>query len=139
MVQFGRPQLTVRQNDRTSGGSWTKIVAGIAITVLVVSFALLNSSKNYNYNAMATYVQASDVQEKSSTASCDDDRFSLARSQSYGFFDDIADENWKLLNKIYVEHKNHKYMNAPLTHNPAFDKRKVKYFNSNPAWYQTVS
>jgi hypothetical protein len=65
--------------------------------------------------------------------------FDLAWRQSYGFFDDITNENWQLLRKIALEHVNHKYPRRPLTHNPAYDHRKIKYFNSAPAWWQTVS
>jgi len=72
----------------------------------------------------------------SSTNGIDD--LSLAKSQSFGFFHDITNEHWKLLQKILAEHSNHKYPEQPLTHNPHFDKRKMKYFNSYPAWWQTV-
>mmetsp|Transcript_24778 Transcript_24778/g.44877 ORF Transcript_24778/g.44877 Transcript_24778/m.44877 type:complete len:360 (-) Transcript_24778:71-1150(-) len=61
----------------------------------------------------------------------------LAMKQSFGFFDDISDKQWKLLQKIVAEHVNHKYPEQPLTHNPHFDKRNLKYFNSYPAWWQT--
>ena len=68
----------------------------------------------------------------------DRDKFSLASSQSYGFFDDVTDKHWKILQKIAVEHVNHKYPEQPLTHNPLFDKRKI-HTTSYPAWWQTVS
>lgn len=66
----------------------------------------------------------------------DTDIFSLASSQSYGFFDDVTDKHWKRLQKIAVEHVNHKYPEQPLTHNPLFDKRKI-HTTSYPAWWQT--
>lgn len=61
----------------------------------------------------------------------------LAKKQSFGFFDDITDEHWKLLQHLVAVHVNHKFTEQPLTHNPHFDKRKMKYFNSYPAWWQT--
>ncbi len=65
--------------------------------------------------------------------------FELASRQSGGFFDDIPSKQWKLLQHIVAIHNNHKFPDAPLTHNPTQDKRKLKYLSSFPAWYQTVS
>jgi len=65
------------------------------------------------------------------------DSFNLANEQSFGFFNDISNENWQKLQEIVAVHYNHKYMEKPLTHNPAYDKRRMKYFNSHPAWWQT--
>ena len=69
---------------------------------------------------------------------CGDD-FALARSQSYGFFDDITDENWNILHQIYVEHVNHQHPDKPLMYNPAFERRTQRWWNSPAAWYQNVS
>eukprot|EP00547_Thalassionema_nitzschioides_P014303 CAMPEP_0194236982 /NCGR_PEP_ID=MMETSP0158-20130606/4124_1 /TAXON_ID=33649 /ORGANISM="Thalassionema nitzschioides, Strain L26-B" /LENGTH=374 /DNA_ID=CAMNT_0038970903 /DNA_START=11 /DNA_END=1135 /DNA_ORIENTATION=- len=65
------------------------------------------------------------------------DAYSLAKKQSLGFFDDVRKDEWELLQKLVAEHEDHKYPEQPLTHNPIFDKRHKKYFNSNPAWWQT--
>lgn len=62
---------------------------------------------------------------------------SLALQQSLGFFDDVTTGQWEHLRQMVAEHQNHKYPEAPLTHNPHFDKRHMKYFNSYPAWWQT--
>lgn len=66
-----------------------------------------------------------------------DSQFEMARSQSNGFFDDITNANWQKLKDIVAVHVDHKYPDKPLTHNPHFDKRKMAYFNSYPAWWQT--
>ena len=84
---------------------------------------------------------------KSKSQSHDDDGdLSLARDESFGFFDDITTNQWKLYQKIVAEHINHKYPEGagynnlgPWNHHPAYDTRHMKYFNSYPAWWQTVS
>jgi hypothetical protein len=108
----------------TSVKRWHFILFGGLLSVTILFSQFLNM--RYLYSTLAL--------DKNSHH----DLFSLAFSQSYGFFDDITNENWKLLQKIAVQHVNHKYPNQPLTHNPAYDKRKAKYFNSAPAWWQTV-
>lgn len=64
-------------------------------------------------------------------------KFEKAKRESFGFFDDIEESNWNLLKEIYLQHENHKFPDKPLTHNPAYDKRKMSYFNSEQAWYQS--
>jgi len=49
---------------------------------------------------------------------------SLAYSQSFGFFDDITDDHWKLHQKRAVEHVNHKNPNNVLV-----GKSKLWYAN----------
>ena len=68
----------------------------------------------------------------------DDNNFSLAYKQSYGFFNDITNTNWLRLQDITAKHWDHKYPEQPWTHHPNYDKRKLKYFKSYPAWWQTV-
>lgn len=79
------------------------------------------------------------------------DSYTLARSQSFGFFYDITEAHWKLLQKIFFEHKNHRYPDKPLTYHPevkdANEARPEIYKNRNSwtgwfsyrAWYQNVS
>ena len=62
-------------------------------------------------------------------------RTSLAHHQSFGFFDNIGDKDWKLLQTITAEHENHRFPDKPFTYNPHFDKRKEKWWNSYPAWW----
>jgi len=58
--------------------------------------------------------------------SAQEEKNSLAYSQSYGFFDDITDDHWKLLQKRAVEHNNHKYPEDVLT-------------KDSQSWYANVS
>jgi len=62
--------------------------------------------------------------------------YQLANDQSFGFFDDVPESEWKLLSNIVKEHENHAFMDQPLTFNPAWEKRTSKYFSSPRAWYQ---
>ena len=65
------------------------------------------------------------------------DNFSLARTQSFGFFDDITNDNWKKLQDLVAHHWNHKFPEAPLTHHPAWKGRGQVRQVKHPAWYQT--
>ena len=76
--------------------------------------------------------------------------FALARSQSFGFFDDITDEKWRRLQKIFLDHNDHKYPDKPLTHHPeaASDQARPEIYknrakspgwSSYQAWYQNVN
>ena len=86
------------------------------------------------------FVGSSQTNKNSSSDATEqkDDDTNLALSQSFGFFDGVSNSQWELLQKITAEHNNHHYPDLPLTHNPAFDKRNKKYFNSVPAWWQNV-
>ena len=44
--------------------------------------------------------------------------FYLARSQSFGFFYDITNDQWRLYQSIYNEHVDHRYPEKKLTFNP---------------------
>jgi len=59
--------------------------------------------------------------------SAQEDKHSLAYSQSYGFFDDITDDEWKLRQRRAVEHINHK--------NPD----NVLLIRNSQSWYFEVS
>ena len=77
------------------------------------------------------------------------DIYSLAKSQSFGFFDDISPSQWKRLQQIFIEHENHKHPDKPFVFHPqASEKQSVpevyknrrghKGWSSYAAWYQTV-
>ena len=129
--------------------NWKPIIGIGSVLLLVIALELLvNSDSNDDSLSSAKYTSSLDSSTtittrtkavKQNSVSCKEDKYDLAYNQSYGFFDDIKEEHWKLLQKLAVEHENHKYPEAPLTHNPAFDKRTSKYFSSHPAWYQSVS
>ena len=94
----------------------------------IFSFSLFNQD----------FVGSSQTNKNSSSDATEQKDDNLALSQSFGFFDGVSNSQWKLLQKITAEHSNHHYPDQPLTHNPAFDKRHKKYFNSVPAWWQNV-
>jgi len=130
--------------------NWKPIVGIGSVLLLVIALEfLVHSDSNDDSLSSAKYTSSLDSSTtsittrtkavKQNSVSCKEDKYDLAYNQSYGFFDDIKEEHWKLLQKLAVEHENHKYPEAPLTHNPAFDKRTSKYFSSHPAWYQSVS
>jgi hypothetical protein len=59
-------------------------------------------------------------------------KYNLAKEQSFGFFDDINDENWKHYQTILAEVEDHQDPNDP---HPYDDDTWKHYFE----WYQTVS
>jgi len=67
----------------------------------------------------------------------DADKFSLARTQSFGFFNDITNDNWKLLQNMVAQHWNHKFPERPLTHHPTWRGAGQSGQLHIPAWYQT--
>lgn len=80
----------------------------------------------------------------------DDDAYSLAREQSFGFFYDITAEHWNLHRQLYLQHENHRYPDKPLTFNPQANEEDVlpeiyakrggfPGWSSYEAWYQNVS
>jgi len=131
-----------------NGRRWKATILGFLGSFITILLFLGNSRSTslLKFNAAATTTDATDKgtspqlrvnQKVSNEAGMPD--YSLAYKQSYGFFDDIPNEHWKLLQSMAVDHENHKYPKAPLTHNPAFDKRPEKWNNSPSAWYQNVS
>ncbi|KAL7527134.1 hypothetical protein ACHAXR_001822 [Thalassiosira sp. AJA248-18] len=102
----------------------------IACTAYLLVVWRMNIFSEGGSNAMARKGVMSGMVNK------ENGQFALALSQSFGFFDDITDEHWRLLQKIYFDHVNHKYPDKPLTNNPAFDKRTHGGWNSPHAWYQ---
>ena len=131
MVQMnskGDDRPDVRSKSRRGANRWWKAILGL-IGILFLSSTFLGVVVRGSSSSNSTTT--------STTPAMPD--YSLAYKQSYGFFDDITNENWKLLQSMVVDHENHKYPEAPLTHNPAFDKRKEPWNNSGPAWYQNVS
>ena len=92
----------------------------------------------FSFNQVKQDFVGSSQTNKNSSSDATEKDDSLASSQSFGFFDGVSNSQWELLQKITAEHNNHHYPDLPLTHNPAFDKRNKKYFNSVPAWWQNV-
>lgn len=57
--------------------------------------------------------------------------YQLAMEQSYGFFQDITESNWKRLQQIAIEYQPHLYPEDPLKFTDTARR------GSTPAWYQT--
>jgi hypothetical protein len=102
-------------------------------SILLMNSLFLLSSGSFRLQAS----QATHQIEEVMASSIDNDNFSLARKHSFGFFDDITNDNWRRLQTMVAEHWNHKYPEKPLTHHPAWEKGYGKWQNSHPAWYQT--
>ena len=63
--------------------------------------------------------------------------FKLANQQSYGFFNDISSNQWLIHQKIVANYQPHSNPEDPLEFVPGHAKRKISYFNSPQAFYQT--
>jgi hypothetical protein len=64
--------------------------------------------------------------------------FKLANEQSFGFFGDIDESNWKNLQRIAGEMVDHQSPEDPLKHLP-LDNSTNKPWDAYFDWYQTVS
>lgn len=76
--------------------------------------------------------------------------FQLAIQQSYGFFDDISDTNWRLLQTLFRDHENHRFPDKPYSLHPQAQahqsvpelyrlRNNHAGWSSYPAWYAHVS
>jgi len=119
------PQRRTNESKRNA----RLIVVGLAVAVFGIT-----SSKYYVHSQTKNIIsmeKSAVVEGKQATDE--------ASRQSFGFFNDITNEHWKRYQTIMAGHSNHKFPEKPLTHNPHFDTRNKTYFNSYPAWWQTVS
>uniref|UniRef100_A0A7S1BQZ4 Methyltransferase domain-containing protein n=1 Tax=Corethron hystrix TaxID=216773 RepID=A0A7S1BQZ4_9STRA len=62
--------------------------------------------------------------------------YQLANDQSYGFFDDVTAENWKINQEIYRGYSPHLNDENPLEYVPGVSKFQIHYLNSPQAFYQ---
>ena len=63
--------------------------------------------------------------------------FKLAYDQSFGFFDDISSDHWRIYQQIVSEYIPHKNPADPREFVPGHSVRKQSWFNSPRAFYQT--
>lgn len=114
-------------------GNSRRFSAIIHVTFICCSiFAALNI---YKGTISSEYFSDEDIVDKVATTpdhtitkpSAQEDKHSLAYSQSYGFFDDITDDDWKLRQRRAAEHINHK--------NPD----NVLISKNSESWYVDVS
>lgn len=122
---------------RKKNSSYNKLFGMIAIVCILVGL------QKITYQNM---IPPDDNLKSKSQAHGNDGNLNLAHDESFGFFDDITTNQWKLYQKIVAEHINHKYPEGaghnnlgPWNHHPAYDTRRRNCFNSYPAWWQTVS
>ena len=117
------PEL--RQRNRGSGsrilGSQWRNLLGIGF----VGSIIFNQFKNL---AAQMFILQNELITKNEILEQHSHSFSLAKAQSYGFFDDVTDEHWRLYQKVAKDHTNHMYPNKPLTN-----------IGQPNAWYQEVS
>jgi len=121
--------------DKKSPRGLPRGAASIGLILLFSSISLLISSSNL-WSFTPTEKGGPTI---NSIDASNHDEFSLARAQSFGFFDDITNDNWRRLQTMVAEHWNHKFPEAPLTHHPAWKgPGQLKGWNvRHPAWYQT--
>lgn len=108
------------------------MLVGLAIAAVTVAQVLFL----YKYTQQPT-IQSS-LRHPNRIFDLPSDTYSLAQSQSFGFFDDITRERWMLHQKIYREYTKHKTPHQPLMFNPAIETRTEHWWNSAEAWYQNV-
>ncbi|KAL3792959.1 hypothetical protein HJC23_010972 [Cyclotella cryptica] len=123
-------------NRRTSSHLLSNPIKNLLV-LSVLGIAALSTSQVlfFHNNSQGTTVQSA-LRYPNRITDSPTDPNALARSQSFGFFDDITEERWMLHQKIYREYTKHKTPDQPLQYNPAVETRKEHWWNSAEAWYQ---
>jgi hypothetical protein len=158
------------ERSRNKTESFTIVKRILFLLLLLVSFIPLYTSSKYLYlhptTTTTTITQTTGLHQslasfqttknhKNNNNNENNDLYSLAKAQSFGFFEDISTSHWNRLHQIYVEHENHRHPDKPFTaHADAtreeFDPEVWKQreqisqqwksvFMSDTAWYQNVS
>ena len=117
----------------------------LILTILyVLTFGLLSKNMNH-FNGHIT-IQS---QSPASLGKPEEtDSFESANRQSFGFFYDIPESNWKRLQQIFNEHVNHLHPEKPFVYHPQsqehqsipqvyVNRRGHSGWNSYAAWYQS--
>ena len=108
---------------------------GKILLLSLISFLSARHSLKISLSASAS--QGEDTYRQHNQGG-DDNQFSLAQSQSFGFFNDISNDQWKLLQDIVAQHWDHKFPETPLMHHPAWKGRGHSTWDKRyPSWYQT--
>ena len=111
----------MKVHHHNSGGYAQFLAAGQVKKSKAILFVMMIAA------ALVLYPKSDEVQSPSN--------YNLAKEQSFGFFDDIDDSNWKHLQTILAEMVDHQVPENPLQHLPTANGGWEGYF----AWYQTVS
>lgn len=157
------------ERSRNKTESFTIVKRILFLLLLLVSFIPLYTSSKYLYlhptTTTTTITQTTGLHQSLASFQAtknhknnnneNNDLYSLAKTQSFGFFDDISTSHWHRLHQIFVEHENHRHPDKPFTaHADAtreeFDPEVWKQreqiseqwksvFMSDTAWYQNVS
>jgi len=114
-----------------NGGLLFKRKYFLIISALTVIAVTITSHNSISMAKVASSAKSGDDVDSNSND------FELAKKESNDFFDDITTQHWQMLKDIAKVHVDHKYPEKPLTHNPHWDHRRMKYFNSHPAWWQS--
>jgi hypothetical protein len=110
----------------------TSFLVGLNVNFMQ-SINLSSTGPGGKSNIPSTFFSSSS--SSSSITSHDDNK--LAHDQSFGFFNDIPSIQWKRHQHIISQYEKHFNPNDPLEFVPGHSKRKMKYFNSPQAFYQT--
>jgi len=135
--------IGVRQGLQSQGRPLVRnliIISSIVLGALnIIQSLQLTSQMHPNAVDLAGDIDASVTSAAATataTAPVEYRSFDLAQEQSFGFFDDIDEKNWKNLQKIAAEMVDHERPDDPLNYLPAdnaANKPWDKYFD----WYQT--
>lgn len=108
-----------------------------------IRIALIGTIAAFTVTQLYTSINDCNGSNKKNDATLDtagggnDPTFALAKSQSFGFFDDITNDNWNRHHDMFIVHSNHKFPDQPLLNGPDLDP--VAKRSSAEAWYYNVS
>lgn len=131
MVTVIKHTEAAKARYKWSTGSTTKFAILFAFSTLVVfcyvnTFQFISSIQEYGFSE----------NEEEDTAVDDIVDYQLAYDQSFGFFDNVPTDEWKIHQQIHTEYNKHKNPSNPLEWVPGHSTSKNIAFNSARAFYQ---
>ena len=132
-------------HGRQLGRKWILYLVGL-LSIQFCAYVLLIVPSCLSTSGAATLLSDAPVIISNATSNNNNGPYALAKSQSFGFFYDITEEQWNLHRQIYRNHSNHLNPKRPLMYNPQNDDKKgietwgdPEVYSSYKAWYQSVS
>ncbi|CAJ1959237.1 unnamed protein product [Cylindrotheca closterium] len=136
-----KPRKPHNNNNNTDASRSCLIISRIAVALLLVHLLHTSDLPSKFREVMWDESMASSSSSSTATVSKASDKrnrpqhlrkdYQLAKEQSYGFFQDISEANWRRLQQISSEHQPHMYPDNPLKFTD-LERR-----GTTPSWYQT--
>lgn len=121
-----------KSNQRTNGRPPSKhhSLTVIFMTLAAVISLTMSNLSHFMLTHTTTNIKANTIGNAD---------YSLAKEQSFGFFTDIRDENWKIAQRYHSSLFPNYYADPQIYSNGNNDKGKTKQLRNSHMWYGQVS